>query len=223
MKVKDNIFNTEQRRETIQELEILISQPSDLRERPCPGCRFVTPDGKMNRSDTQFCSFNCPAAPLQMSSDPARFPIEMGIVPMVYAIYTLRKLMPCWSCEGHLDGHSLINKLPRVWFYSQASFYPKLISQAIAHMEAHHLIDNSWMVRILPFSQSMYTITYSLEPIDISLGSEGPARLESLRADIKVIATRLRKDLFAEAQKYIETGQASPFKKNISTNATPRS
>ena len=36
-----------------------------------------------------------------LSSDPERYPIEPGIVPLVFALRGLRVFEPCWSCEGH--------------------------------------------------------------------------------------------------------------------------
>jgi len=213
MKIKDDIFNIEAKQATIKDLEFLVAQPSDQQERPCPGCRFSTPDGKSGNKDTRFCSYNCPAAAKEMSGDPINYPIEQGIVPVVYAFYCLRALMPCWSCEGHLDGHGLISKVPRVWFYSSSNFYPKLIAQAIGRMETHSQLKNDWMIRVLPFSQSMYTITYSLEPLDMAVIGAGCARLDSLRSDIRVIADNLRADVFNQARDYIDKGSASPFNK----------
>jgi len=213
MKIKSDIFTTEAKKATIAELKVLVGQPSDKQERPCPGCRFTTPDGKSGSGDTQFCSYSCPAAAREMSGDPDNFPIEQGIVPAVYAFYSLRALMPCWSCEGHLDGHGLISKLPRVWFYSGSNFYPKLIAQAIGKMETHNQLKNDWMIRVLPFSQSMYTITYSLEPADTAIIGAGSTVLDSLRSDVRVIADNLRTAVFAQAKDYIDKGNASPFKK----------
>ncbi|MEE8059843.1 MAG: hypothetical protein V3T17_18725 [Pseudomonadales bacterium] len=211
MKIKDNAFNVEAKKTTIVQLEDLLAQPSDQKERPCPGCRFATPDGRTDRKATQFCSYSCPAAPKQMSSDPLQYPIEAGVVPITYAFYTLRKLMPCWSCEGHLDGLDRINKRPKVWFYSTSSFYPKLISQSLSQMEAEKRLTNSWMVKILPFSQSMYTITYSLEPFTLAKQKSERESLSTLRTDLITIADHLRPEVFKQAMAYIDRGSLTPF------------
>lgn len=213
MRIKDDIFNVEAKKTTLIELGDLLSQPSDQKERPCPGCRFKTPDGKADSLSTKYCSYRCPAAPREMSGDPDRYPIESGVVPAVYAFYTLRKVMPCWSCEGHVDGYGLINKTPKVWFYSTSSFYPKLISQAVCQMETERLIANNWFVRILPFSQSLFTITYSLEPLMTSDRVNDLKRLSSLQSDLGVIADNLRREVFDHAKTYIEKGELSAFKK----------
>jgi len=211
MRIKDDSFNVEAKKATILELNDLLSQPSDFTERPCPGCRFATPDGKTDSSSTKFCSYRCEAAPRQMSGEPDRFPIETKVVPVVYAFYTLRKLMPCWSCEGHLDGHENLSKLPKVWFYSTSNFYPKLISQALSQMEGKKLLVNGWIVRILPFSQSMYTITYSLEPSALTNQKTDRLVLNSLHSDMVVIADDLRRDVFRLAMDYVNKGAKSPF------------
>lgn len=213
MRIKDDDFNIEARAETLISLKNLLSQPSDQMERPCPGCRFATPDGRTDSESTKFCSYSCPAAPTEMSGDPARYPIELGVVPAVYAFYTLRKLMPCWSCEGHLDGNGKLSKLPKVWFYSTSSFYAKLVSQAICQMEAEKHLINGWGIRILPFSQSMYTITYSLEPLTLAKQRSDLDSLTSLQADLKAIADHLRSEVFKQAQDYVHKDSSSPFNK----------
>jgi hypothetical protein len=213
MKIKDNSFNVEAKKIVVTELEDLLSQPSDKKERPCPGCRFATPDGRTDSESTKFCSYNCPAATRNMSSDPDRYPIENGVVPIVYAFYTLRKLMPCWSCEGHLDGHERLFKQPKVWFYSTSSFYPKLVAQALSQMNAEKLLTHDWMVKILPFSQSMYTITYSVEPFTIAKSKSDRDALLSLQTDLITIADNLRAEVFTQANTYIENGAKSPFQK----------
>ena len=211
MRIKTHDFSVEAKKQTLIELQDLLNQSSVLHTRPCPGCRFVTPDGCTDSSSTQYCSYHCPAAPEQMSSDPKQYPIEDGIVPMVYAFYTLGKLMPCWSCEGHLDGHNQLYKPPKVWFYSTSGFYPKLIAQALDKLEADHKISHDWIVRTLPYSQSMYTVTYSLEPFLLPTQLDDDNLLKTLRSDIKVIADNLKPELTHLCKHYIELGNKTPF------------
>ncbi|MGK0442904.1 MAG: hypothetical protein ACJA0N_002723 [Pseudohongiellaceae bacterium] len=212
MRIKDVEFNVEAKAATLIELKDLLIQPSDQQSRPCPGCRFVTPDGKTENSATKYCSYRCSAAPREMSAEPDRYPIESGIVPAVYAFYTLRKLMPCWSCEGHLDGNNVLSKSPKVWFYATSGFYPKLITQSISQLEMDHKLINSWIVRILPFSQSMFTITYSLEPLLPLKRGDDTSLLLTLRKDIVVIADNLRPEMLQQARSYLAKGEKSPFK-----------
>jgi hypothetical protein len=133
-----------------------------------------------------------------MSSEPDQYPIENRIVPLVYALYTLRLLTPCWSCEGHLDPESNIWKKPKVWFNSTSAFYPKLISQVIGGLQGQHKISQSWCVKILPFSQSMFTTTYSIEP------DSDDASLAELHTDISVLGKLLRYEMMTLASSYVK-------------------
>ena len=208
MKIRDTHFQRENKQQVKIELLDLLNQPSDKQERPCPGCRLTFPNDPSVTS-TRHCAFNCPEAPEQMSSDPQRHPIEINAVPLVYAFYTLRLLMPCWSCEGHLDDTQRVYKLPKLWFYSVSPFYVKLVSQSIEDLKIKKLINNDWMIRILPFSQSMFTMTYSLEPTPL----EGQTRhdLASLHADMLVIAKNIRRGVFNFAKDYIVRIDKSPY------------
>ena len=79
------------------------------KQRPCPGCRFTFDESKSITS-TLHCSPQCEYAPRQMSSDPDKYPIESGVVSLAYAFYTMRVMMPCWSCEGHVSDDGEIVK-----------------------------------------------------------------------------------------------------------------
>lgn len=199
MRIKDVCFQREEKSKLKLDLINLIEQPSDKQERPCPGCR-LTFDGDPSILSTKNCSYKCSAAPAQMSADPTRYPIEFNVVPIVYALYTLRLLMPCWSCEGHLDASGRISKLPKVWFYSVSPFFPKLIAQFIGKLRSAHKLDHDWNVSILSFSQSMFSITYSIEP---KWTSEHDASLVSLQSDMLVIAGELRLGVLGLARDYI--------------------
>ena len=135
-----------------------------------------------------------------MSSEPDQYPIEAGIVPLVYALYSMRVTTPCWSCEGHLDTSAKIGKFPKVWFYSASDFYPKLMAQVINEFQGQHKISDGWGVSVLPFSQSMYSTTYAIEPHRTSVG------LQQLQADIRVLGKDLRQRMLALARDYVRRG-----------------
>ena len=199
MKIKDDCFKVEQKQIIKQALIALTNQPSDKMQRPCPGCRFAV--GQEHSTTTsKYCSYTCPYASKQMSADPEKYPIEQSIVPLVYAFYTLRLMMPCWSCEGHNDMQGHIFKTPKLWFYSANEFYPKLVAQFVSAYKGEGKISNHWSVRILPFSQSMFTTTYSLEPQE-AIPSQ--THLSSLQSDIKIIADNLREEMLKLANYYI--------------------
>ena len=208
MKIKDAHFNVEAKLKTKIELIDLLNQPSDKDERPCPGCRLVFPG--VNITSTTQCSINCPEAAFQMSSDPDLYPIEKHVVPIVYSLYTLRLLMPCWSCEGHLDASHNISKLPKIWFYSVSPFYAKLVSQVLTDLRQKRRIKNDWIVIILPFSQSMFTLTYSIEPKSDQYSSD--LELTSLQNDMSIIGENLRCEVLKLASKYVDKVNKSPFK-----------
>lgn len=180
------------------ELRDLLAQPSDRKVRPCPDCRIRF--GQESILSAAHCSFKCRYAPRHMSGSPDRYPIEPGIVPLVYALYSMRLITPCWSCEGHVESDGVMRKRPKVWFYSSSSFYVKLISQTINDLQSQHKISSGWGIRILPFSESMYSTTYSIEPLEINVG------LEKLRADIILLGKELRFDLLLLAKDYLKRG-----------------
>ena len=49
-----------------------------------------------------MCEATCPEAPKALTSDPVNYPIETGIVSLVFEMKRLGIFEPCWSCEGHL-------------------------------------------------------------------------------------------------------------------------
>ena len=204
MKINHDSFKVEQKAIIRQALMELISQPDDKTKMPCPSCH----DEKPQTKGCQDCSPACPYAKQQMSSEPEKYPIEEAILPLVYAFYSLRLLMPCWSCEGHNNGHGDIFKTPKLWFYTTHDFYPKLIAQYVSGLKGEGKLNNHWGVRILPFSQTMFTTTYSLEPLDINTNE---TNLASLQQDIKTIAQNLRQGLFKLANHYIQRANKSPL------------
>lgn len=200
MKISDANLKPNQTQQIKEALISFVNQPSDKEERPCPGCRFAVGESQ-SQTSTEFCNAYCINAPLQMSSDRQRYPIEAGAVPIVYAFYTMRLLTPCWSCEGHNSPEGVLLKTPKIWFYSLNEFYAKLLAQHVSQLKAQQRIENHWTVKLLPFSQSMFTTTYSLEPNDISTNV---TNLSSLQNDLKIIAQHLREDMHQLAHSYID-------------------
>ncbi|MEW6989683.1 hypothetical protein AADZ91_03250 [Colwelliaceae bacterium 6441] len=207
MKIKDAIFQQEEKTRTKIELVNLLKQPSDKQERPCPGCRLTFPDDPSITS-TAHCSIDCAEAGRKMSSDPNKFPIEEHVVPIVYAIYTLRLLMPCWSCEGHENDNDELIKVPKIWFYSVSPFYAKLIAQSLSTIKYKNKLHFEWSIKVLPFSQSMFTLTYSMEP---EISTKETFVLKNLHHDMRVIGENLRENVLHEAKKYLDSADNSPF------------
>lgn len=209
MKIKDHLFQREDKTKTKIELIDLLKQPTDKQERPCPGCRLTFPNDPSVTS-TAHCSIDCPEAARKMSSDPHNHPIEAHVVPIVYAIYTLRLLMPCWSCEGHENNQHELIKAPKIWFYSLSPFYAKLIAQALSTIRYKNKLNFDWSIKILPFSQSMFTLTYSMEP---ELNDVNNNILQDLHQDMRIIGENLSTSVLTEATKYLKHAENSPFTK----------
>lgn len=199
MKINEDRFQAEKQRQIKSALIELINQPSDKEQRPCPDCHLAV-GPEQSKISTEHCSFHCANAPMQMSSDPMRYPIEPGIVPLVYAFYTMRLMMPCWSCEGHLDQQGSLFKTPKLWFYSVNEFYAKLVAQCVSKLKGENKVTYHWTVTLLPFSQSLFTTTYSLEPLDVN---PDMTNLNALQNDVRIIAENLRSELFDMARYYI--------------------
>jgi hypothetical protein len=142
---------------------------------------------------------------MAMSSEPERYPIESKIVPLVYALFTSRLCVPCWSCEGHpasnVNGEE---KYPAVWFYSRSLMYPRLISEYLDDMLFKKKIAHPWRIRVLSWAQGLDT-RFCIEP---KVGSGQDARLSDLQAEIPVIAESLAADLKSRAATYLKCGIA---------------
>lgn len=202
MRIKDDCFQVEDKKRICLELQDLLQQSSPSQARPCPGCRF-TFDKDPSTITTKYCSSRCPYISKQMSSEPEKYPIEAQVAPLVYAFYTMRLMMPCWSCEGHLNQQGELSKFPRVWFYSTSHFFPKLLAQYVGQLKGIHKTNCTWTVRVLSFSQSMFSTTYSLEPNE-SEAERTP--LAALRQDMDVIGRDLRKEMLILARSYLARG-----------------
>ncbi len=168
------------------DLQALAAQPDDREQRPCPGCDLVCPDCG-SRGCTCKCRPDCPEAPQRLSSEPERFPIEPGILPLVYALSTLRLLPPCWSCEGHLDAAGQPQRLPSVWFISRKVIYPTLVADLLCRLKAGGEIAHGWQVATLNCGLETESV-FAIEP---RLQAGEDFQLGRLRNDVAVIAACL--------------------------------
>lgn len=174
------------RREALQAFIDTTKQPDG---RPCQGCDMPCP---ICGSTTCRCSCkpDCPQAPEALSSDPDKFPIEEGIVPLVFALNSLEIGAPCWSCEGHPSLDESPGKLPQVWFYVRHMVYPDLLARYLWHLHFRQLIRNRWKVTVVSNDNNVDT-TFAIAPDT----SDGPLDLAGLRRDIRVIGERMSKDI----------------------------
>lgn len=184
--MKINVLHPDEalRERNRQDLEHLFAQPGVKGRRPCPGCDQPCPCSK-SPTCTCACSSSCVQCPANMSSEPERYPIESKIVPLVFEMFATGVTTPCWSCEGHTteDGATIL-KIPRVWFYSSSTLYPRLVAEHADDLLFQKKIQNSWRVQVLGWANSLET-RFSLEPI---VETKKGSNLRVLQHEAAVIA-----------------------------------
>lgn len=84
-------------------------------------------------------------APVQMSSQGDRYPVEPKVAGLVFGFNCFRVCPPFWSCEGHrlLDG--TLQRVTQVWFYTRLLIYPRLIGDWLACLYFKKRIANPCM------------------------------------------------------------------------------
>ena len=196
----------------------LLSQDNEKERRPCPGCRVLCKCDKHSSHCTCGCSKDCEDAPRMLSSDPDRYPIESNVVPLVYAMSVLRITAPCWSCEGHLSGNGDLIRLPQVWFYSDSTVYPELISDYLHELCFIKETSCLWTVIICQHTASNST-TFALKP-EISENIKVTNKiLRQLQNDLHVISYSLRERVFKLAEKKLQDIQGLDSNDNVKIRA----
>ncbi len=183
MKLSQPLKVPENERQMIQDLELLMDQPSYKELRPCQGCEKPCTCSQ-SFSCTCMCQPECGFAPLQMSSEPGQYPIEPKIIFLVFGFNCLRICTPYWSCEGHLFTDGKLFRVPQVWFYSQSTLYPKIINEYIHNLKIRKAINYPWHI-CLTFSENKLETGFSLEP---DLKYMVNPDLLIMQKDVKVIA-----------------------------------
>jgi|TARA_R110002096_G_scaffold35765_1_gene100510 hypothetical protein len=128
-----------------------------------------------------------------LSSEPDKFPIEAGIVPLVYVLADTGVIQTIWSCEGHLQPSGAeLWKTPQVWFCADDAVAAQLLSVALFDLrESLHCSD--WLLRLVPIERGL-TSVYSIEP-RLEKHQDGAGMLKLLREDVQTIAERLPSSL----------------------------
>lgn len=183
---------------TIKDIEYLLQQPSYQELRPCPGCDIPCPCSH-SVSCNCMCGPGCEHAPMVMSSDPDRYPIEGKIVSLVFGFNCLRVCPPYWSCEGHTFSTGELVKVPQVWFYSRSMIYPKMIGDYVFNLEHSKSIKYRWHI-CLAFAENSLETGFSIEPDFKAIKTP---RLEIMQQDAETIADNLVAGLRHLALDYI--------------------
>lgn len=179
-----------------QELEQLLGQPTARELRPCPGCQL--PCNPVVPADCATnCDSDCENAPMALSSDPDKHPIEQYVVAIVFELTTLRLIQPCWSCEGHLNGQGELWKLPQISFYSTSALYPKLILDYLNRLKYQNQLNYPWQINMVDYGQT-WSPTYQMEPALNQTREE--VKLALLQHDLSKIAEGLAEKIKQEAR-----------------------
>lgn len=184
------------------ELGELLGEPLPNEVRPCAGCELPCP---CSGSLTCACSCDraCPHAPHQMSSDPEEFPVESGIVPLVFALYSLRQVEPCWSCEGHVKEDGTFWRLPQVWFYCRSQVLPRIISDSLSRLRSKGATQATWIINITYAAEESFDPVFAIRP-DLSLSE--PHDLRTLQRDVEGLADGLLERVRDRARYYLKAG-----------------
>ena len=135
-----------------------------------------------------MCAPKCPQAPHMLSSDPDRFPIEPAILPLVLEMKRQGLFHPCWSCEGHLGRDGSLWKLPRVWFYCDATTHLRLLADMVGALYDAKILKNRWQVVVISSAPDNPHTTFSLEP---TCEPNRTLALSTLQKDARLIADSL--------------------------------
>lgn len=168
----------------------------------CPAC------GSM--ACNCMCVPSCPEAPKKLTSDPVEYPIETGIVPLVFEMKRLGIFAPCWSCEGHLGPGGDLWKLPRVWFYCESMVHIRLLADGLSDMKVTGKLTNSWRVVVTFSDPDNPETTFSLEPV---VETDQASILPKLQADANEIARSLESLIMRQGKK-LQIGVAKVLKPN---------
>ncbi len=164
-----------------------------------PVCQPDCPESKR-----RACSRDCPEAAQTLTSD-KEFPVERGILPLVFELRASRVFQPIWSCEGHCDAAGDLFRTPSVWFCCEQTSHVRVLADALADISTKDGLSTSWRLALCcPGHTSPLTI-FSLEP-DVATKPS----LAILHDDIARIASQLRpriSRLVRSLRTEVESGQ----------------
>jgi len=195
MKLFHTPQSEEKTREYIRALEHLIIKHSHQETRSCLNCEVECECG--SRNCTCKCSPDCEMVPEKMSSD-RNFPIEQGIIPLVYSFNRLRVIQPYWSCAGHVRNGELL-RVPQIWFYSDSLIHVKMLYDYLSRLKARRTIIHHWNICIT-HTDKLWDSGFCIKP-DIEHIKQ--PKLEWLQKDVCIIADHLVDNIKKMAEEYI--------------------
>lgn len=195
----------------INTLESIIKYPSTQEKRPCHTCTAPCECSNSTTCGCQ-CSWECPYLMTELSSDPVKYPIEQGIIPLVFALNSTGFSQSFWSCEGHEDNEKKLYRLPRVQFYSSSLIFPSLLIELLNNLYFKKIISSKWKLLAQGLDDVSLNAKFEISP-DVELQSTN--LLTQLRDDIKKIAGRLYSELKSNANRRLIDAMGKQSSKNI--------
>ncbi len=168
---------------------------ASLKGRVCDGCTAVCAVCG-SAACACACSPHCPDAAVRLSCDPD-FPIEPGILGLVFAMARSGLFTPCWSCEGHPAPRGGIWRLPGVWFYCDATVHVRLLADVVDRLANIRRLNAHWTVAVTFSDPDNPRTTFALQPV---AAPDQTLTLEQLQADATTIALALPEFMAAEAR-----------------------
>jgi len=204
----------------IEQLNDLIFKLENKENRPCPDC--VRPCGCSNSKSCRCeCSQNCPYAADQLSSEAGRYPIEPGVLPLVYTMSDMQICQPCWSCEGHNseqvnpEAQSNIpelRRIPQVWFYSDSVILLRLLDLCLSRFKTKRWLKYDWHITTSFSDIDCVDCAFALKP---DLNQVASPNLKLLQEDLITIAEKIPSHLLhastehlKQLQKHLEKNKA---------------
>jgi len=184
MKIQQPARSVELLKRKIREIEEIVLLLVNPHNRPCDSCIKKCSCSNSITCDCD-CSLSCPLITEQLSSDRNKYPIEKHIVPLVFTLNQMDVCKTCWSCEGHNDVHTVLNKLPQVWFYSDSIVLIRLLDDCLSSFRCHKLTHYQWQINITYSAADCEYNTFSIKP-ELSLIKN--ADLALLQKDIEQIS-----------------------------------
>ncbi len=112
------------------------------------------------------------------------------MMPLVYALTSLRLVPPCWSCEGHLRPIGGLTRLPQIWFYSASTVYPELIASYLVDLKIRGKLTHQWAVSVCPHTPGGATL-FQIQPEGLQPLELQAEALHSLHHDLQTIGDSL--------------------------------
>jgi len=215
MKIKTPDASFIDEKSTIADLKALLSQPGINELRACQQCKIACQCSNSSHCACQ-CSAECSNIPTAISTEPALYPIEPGVAKLVFELNSLRLFETCWSCEGHLDNHGDVKKLPRIWFYTQSPVYAQLAAIHLTNLSCRHKITHRWAIQMISLKENLHH-TYSMEPIPEHTTQPN---IDALQQDLKIISQNFSQHIKAIAREQLQRLEQAPTTHQAAHNNT---